>query len=107
MKSIEITVTPEDIATGMRRSPEYCPVAQALLKKRPDLLGVRVNRKSAELIAESGKELYDLPQEAQDFIDAFDDSRTPKSVFQTMHKADRTFRLFQMAHPYERQQSEE
>ena len=92
MDSIDITVSPEDIAHGKRSSPEYCPIAQAIMKAIPSLWKVRVTRKTASLIGPSRKQLYDLPQEAKDFIDSFDQG-TPVEELQKLDETDRTFRI--------------
>ena len=92
MDSITITVAPEDIAHGKRSSPEYCPIAQAMMRADPGLFRVRVTRETVSTFKPRRKEAYSIPQEGRDFIDSYDQG-TPIKDLQQMDEADRTFSL--------------
>lgn len=72
--TITVTVTQEDIDTGVRRNSCQCPVAKAIRRGLGDKwegeVSVGVNN---VILQESGKYYHDvLPLAVQDFITGFD-----------------------------------
>jgi hypothetical protein len=71
---MKIKVTQDHIDRGVRRKPEFCPVALAC--KDAGFHHASVGLGSIELMKGDGPEIYvDTPDEINDFICAFDSSK--------------------------------
>ena len=81
VREVVIDVTEEDIKEGLPRSRGFCPIALATMRAFSDADKALINPDSFEVI--KGRRVIasaDLPDEAVDFIDAFDGNVPVKPI---------------------------
>jgi hypothetical protein len=79
LKEVEIDVTQEDIEKGVRNDCANCPIAKAFSRRlEAHNLNLTLMEVCHEHVVIANKEAaaeFDLPQEASNFISAFDNKR--------------------------------
>jgi hypothetical protein len=73
---VKIEVTASAIKAGKRRDPEFRPIAVAM--KASGFTSVRVNPEEVDYVDGVAVKSFELPREAQDFIEKFDDGKSVK-----------------------------
>lgn len=73
---IEVEVTQDDIENGVARDCNRCPIALALRRQFPHCLNV-VDNETVSILFPYEELIYQLPNEAQVFIERFDYSLDP------------------------------
>jgi len=72
--NVTVTVTAEHIAAGRREDCERCPIALAVAEVFPG--GPYVDEFACIITAGDGSETeFDLPDEAREFVEAFDNGQ--------------------------------
>ena len=114
MNDLILEVTQEDIDKGKSCNSVECPIALALLRKfnipqehkqgddmNPNDVGVRVGLTTCGVFTKDSSTYYNLSEEAQDFIMAFDEvargndrnNIKPATFILHTRKVDRKYRL--------------
>lgn len=74
-----LKVTKEDIRKGVRRSPQCCPIGNALIRRGFDWVSVKPNTLGVGY--RNGQEsCIELPPEAVAFIERFDNCKPVKPI---------------------------
>jgi hypothetical protein len=72
MKRLIINVTARDIANGLPRKCDKCPVALAIIRRVDRKYKVEVAPHEVTVSGDSGSVRVTLPESAKDFISSFD-----------------------------------
>jgi hypothetical protein len=71
-RTVRLNVTADDIAMGVRKDPEWCPIALALRRAFPDARSVEVNMTSAHVYGQDYHCRAPIPDRAWLFTIHFD-----------------------------------